>query len=842
MDDITFWNAPTMDDVRAGEDKKLFTHVSLFAGLGGSSTGMRLAGAHTLGISEFIDYRNEIYSRNYPHCPVWNEDIRTLSGEEILKRIGLKKGQLDLLDGSPPCYVPDTMIKTREGYKKIQDILVGDLVLTHKQRFMPVNIAMKKKYAGKMITITSRGGQPITCTPEHPIYIRRMTDDGTLNDPKWIDAQFVTKLDYVGIGVDDIESLPNYSGIEYKTGFNRTTRIFENISYQKTLPLESENFWWIVGRYIGDGWVRYNERFASNKVLSPKKNRASVKICCDKTDGGKELKEITEHYDAIGFKYTVTEHRTVYRVNVGSREFCKWILQFGRGAGNKHLTKDVFDLPKNLMESFIEGYLSADGNVRPNNNYAFSSISKELVYGISYCIMKSKGVIVGKMMTRVPKAEKHIIEGREVNSRTSYGAIILSSSAPNKTKWIKDGNIYWVNVLDVTNSNYDGYVYNMSVEEDESYTANHFITHNCSDFSTNNMGKRESHWGHEKKYSNTTQRVDDLFYEFARVLKEVQPKVFVAENVKGLTTGNAKTILGDRSKSLQSLLDIEEEENTSDVFKFNGKDETIVQTLRDCGYKVSFQILNCAEYGIPQIRERLIFIGIRNDLPYLPSFPKPTTSKNRIIGKDAVGNFLFNGGNVLLNPETMTYDYVKKYFPPHTTKLEVLNTMRKNGFGTYAHRYHRDNWDKVFYTVVAQDGNNVIHSIVDRYWSVCEVKKIQSFPDDFIDGLPPFKRIKVSANQLLDPDFVKTLDYMWKDQGHQSGDIRKIIELARWKWDDVKDQKIFDLDLKTEYDTSVKYLHSSRSWENIGRAVPPLLYKAVGEHVYNNVLKYVKDK
>lgn len=466
MDDITFWNAPTMDDVRAGEDKKLFTHVSLFAGLGGSSTGMRLAGAHTLGISEFIDYRNEIYSRNYPHCPVWNEDIRTLSGEEILKRIGLKKGQLDLLDGSPP----------------------------------------------------------------------------------------------------------------------------------------------------------------------------------------------------------------------------------------------------------------------------------------------------------------------------------------------------------------------------------------CSDFSTNNMGKRESHWGHEKKYSNTTQRVDDLFYEFARVLKEVQPKVFVAENVKGLTTGNAKTILGDRSKSLQSLLDIEEEENTSDVFKFNGKDETIVQTLRDCGYKVSFQILNCAEYGIPQIRERLIFIGIRNDLPYLPSFPKPTTSKNRIIGKDAVGNFLFNGGNVLLNPETMTYDYVKKYFPPHTTKLEVLNTMRKNGFGTYAHRYHRDNWDKVFYTVVAQDGNNVIHSIVDRYWSVCEVKKIQSFPDDFIDGLPPFKRIKVSANQLLDPDFVKTLDYMWKDQGHQSGDIRKIIELARWKWDDVKDQKIFDLDLKTEYDTSVKYLHSSRSWENIGRAVPPLLYKAVGEHVYNNVLKYVKDK
>jgi len=638
MDDITFWNAPTMDDVRAGEDKKLFTHVSLFAGLGGSSTGMRLAGAHTLGISEFIDYRNEIYSRNYPHCPVWNEDIRTLSGEEILKRIGLKKGELDLLDGSPPCLVGSTKILVRknngpEYFDTIENIVKYDFTelyeakgfsgTTNKEWFRITNGGLTKKNANVIEMTFAKNGNidpiTITCTPDHP-------------------------LQYEGDHVPD----PSFMmGLVY--------------------------------------------------------NNNKIGIC-----------------DCVN-----------------------------------HLN-----------------YLNASQWKR-----------NMLIKGIS-------------------------------------------------------GNYFFVSYKEVPNED----VYDITVDESHNFYANGFLVHNCSDFSTNNMGKRESHWGHEKKYSNTTQRVDDLFYEFARVLKEVQPKVFVAENVKGLTTGNAKTILGDRSKSLQSLLDIEEEENTSDVFKFNGKDETIVQTLRDCGYKVSFQILNCAEYGIPQIRERLIFIGIRNDLPYLPSFPKPTTAKNRIIGKDAVGNFLFNGGNVLLNPETMTYDYVKKYFPPHTTKLEVLNTMRKNGFGTYAHRYHRDNWDKVFYTVVAQDGNNVIHSIVDRYWSVCEVKKIQSFPDDFIDGLPPFKRIKVSANQLLDPDFVKTLDYMWKDQGHQSGDIRKIIELARWKWDDVKDQKIFDLDLKTEYDTSVKYLHSSRSWENIGRAVPPLLYKAVGEHVYNNVLKYVKDK
>lgn len=832
MDDITFWNAPTMDDVRAGEDKKLFTHVSLFAGLGGSSTGMRLAGAHTLGISEFIDYRNEIYSRNYPHCPVWNEDIRTLSGEEILKRIGLKKGQLDLLDGSPPCFIAGTMIKTIDGFKAIESIQEGDYVLTHKNRYMPVIKHMSKKYVGKMYSFDIRGGETIVCTPEHPFYIKRNKD----SEPEWIEAKDIISTDYMAMSIDNISEIPMYNGIEYVDGYNKTTKKFTISEFVNTLPLESEDFWWIVGRYLGDGWVRYFEEYASEKTRS--KNRYSVKICCDKTDCGIGLNEIKKRYDRLGFKYTIYEARTTYKISVGSKEFCKWILRFGRGAANKHLTKDVYNLPKNLMKSFVDGYISADGNIRPTFK-RYGSISKELMYGINYCVAKCYNILPRKISKRIPKKNTHVIEGRTVNVSVSYG-----SGFPNDqtNQYFIENDKFWFRPKKITIVESDCDVYNMSVSEDETYTANMITVHNCSDFSTNNMGKRESHWGHEKKYSNTTQRVDDLFYEFARVLKEVQPKVFVAENVKGLTTGNAKTILGDRSKSLQSLLDIEEEENTSDVFKFNGKDETIVQTLRDCGYKVSFQILNCAEYGIPQIRERLIFIGIRNDLPYLPSFPKPTTAKNRIIGKDAVGNFLFNGGNVLLNPETMTYDYVKKYFPPHTTKLEVLNTMRKNGFGTYAHRYHRDNWDKVFYTVVAQDGNNVIHSIVDRYWSVCEVKKIQSFPDDFIDGLPPFKRIKVSANQLLDPDFVKTLDYMWKDQGHQSGDIRKIIELARWKWDDVKDQKIFDLDLKTEYDTSVKYLHSSRSWENIGRAVPPLLYKAVGEHVYNNVLKYVKDK
>mgnify|MGYP001574675576 CR=1 FL=1 len=63
----------------------------------------------------------------------------------------------------------------------------------------------------------------------------------------------------------------------------------------------------------------------------------------------------------------------------------------------------------------------------------------------------------------------------------------------------------------------------------------------CASFST--AGKREKGWGKEKAYSDTTQRADDLFFEYARLLKGMQPRMFVAENVSGLVKGKAKGLL-----------------------------------------------------------------------------------------------------------------------------------------------------------------------------------------------------------------------------------------------------------------------------------------------------------
>lgn len=114
----------------------------------------------------------------------------------------------------------------------------------------------------------------------------------------------------------------------------------------------------------------------------------------------------------------------------------------------------------------------------------------------------------------------------------------------------------------------------------------------CASFST--AGKREAGWGKVKTYSDTKQRTDDLFFEYARLVKGVQPKVFVAENVSGLVKGTAK-----------------------------GYFLEILAALKECGYCVKAKLLDAQWLGVPQMRQRIIFIGVRNDLKVEPAFPQP---------------------------------------------------------------------------------------------------------------------------------------------------------------------------------------------------------------------------
>lgn len=118
----------------------------------------------------------------------------------------------------------------------------------------------------------------------------------------------------------------------------------------------------------------------------------------------------------------------------------------------------------------------------------------------------------------------------------------------------------------------------------------------CASFSA--AGNREKAWGQTKKYSDKEQRTDDLFFEWTRLLEGLRPKALLAENVPGLLMGGA-------------------------VEEYCWK---ITKLLQELGYHVTAKILQAQWYGAPQIRERLIFMGLRKDLYEQAPYPPPATT------------------------------------------------------------------------------------------------------------------------------------------------------------------------------------------------------------------------
>ena len=111
----------TVADVKQRSSEELFSVISCFAGGGGSSTGYRLAGGKILLINEFVKEAIASYSQNYPDTPVLVDDIKKYSGQDFLEMAGIGSGELDILDGSPPCSAFSVNGKGAKGWLGYQE-------------------------------------------------------------------------------------------------------------------------------------------------------------------------------------------------------------------------------------------------------------------------------------------------------------------------------------------------------------------------------------------------------------------------------------------------------------------------------------------------------------------------------------------------------------------------------------------------------------------------------------------------------------------------------------------------------------------------------------------------
>ena len=436
-----------------------------------------------------------------------------------------KLDKIDLLIGGSPCVAAGTKVLTMDGYKTIEDIVVGDMVLTHKNRFMPV-----LRVGGKVettFTLKAQGFVDVVCTKNHPFYARRKMfeyykqSNGRnsrrmfLGDPEWVEA---------GDLKDDYYVCSNIQNGKCENKLNIT---------------DDEAY--IIGRYIADGHTRKDLRYDYKKNGNKGHNGSRswqliLSIGNHKVDAFCSNIKNT-HYSC--YKHGDSVHRIVFsnkRLVDIVEKLC------GIGSVNKQFGEPIINLPNELLAIVLKGFLDGDGYF-DGKNWNITTTSPILAMSISRVVSKLYGRHSNISFQKTNEYGK--IMGRVVHLNDQY-VIIFSENKVEKEKPKVIEDKIWSGVKSFKQNKIQK-VYNIEVEEDNSYTANNFVVHNCTNFSF--AGKRNGMSTTTNEEIYTLDRYLELkkggfqfegesflFWEYMRILNDIRkynPNVkFLLENVE----------------------------------------------------------------------------------------------------------------------------------------------------------------------------------------------------------------------------------------------------------------------------------------------------------------------
>lgn len=230
-----------------------------------------------------------------------------------------------------------------------------------------------------------------------------------------------------------------------------------------------------------------------------------------------------------------------------------------------------------------------------------------------------------------------------------------------------------------------------------------------------------------------------LFKEYVRIVNEIRPQFFVMENVSGILSMEGGKVL-----------------------------ENILSSFQEIGYKLEYRLLNAAEYGVPQQRERIIFIGTRTNKKI--RYPKKTHSLTGEAGYekaltlwDAIGDLpqsdteeitkytkkpqnkyqekIRNGATELVNHKPPTHNEkaknMMKYIPTGKSAWDVQDIIPKEFMPTsgYGNTYARLNPNEPGMTITRNfaciSSSRCIHPYLNRGLTAREAARIQSYPDNY---------------------------------------------------------------------------------------------------------------
>lgn len=375
------------------------------------------------------------------------------------------------------CFPPETRISTINDfidYKEIKDVVVGDKVVTHTGETRSVITKFEREYSGKLLNLKGFGFN-INVTPNHRLLaIRTEKCDVPHNKLKcfkgekgcrpsctkkhankfeWVEARNLGKYDYL--------VFPN-----------------KNFTEQNWL---SEDEAYLYGFYLGDGNVCYGPT-KGKKV--PKYIQFSINI---KDEIGQQ--KVYTACSSFGTPSVYYQPQAgVCRIHISvtklRQEFLQLLIRSGKSL-DKKIDSRIFDLSFDNKRCFLRGLLESDGDVVKKHTARFRSCSYNLAFGTSLLLSSMKITSALKQYSRKVTFKGHskVYDSMMYDvylSRKSVDMVYLNKGSGYVPNLIKeyDGKLISP-ITTITEKSYNGKVYNLEVETDNSYIAGGVVAHNC---------------------------------------------------------------------------------------------------------------------------------------------------------------------------------------------------------------------------------------------------------------------------------------------------------------------------------------------------------------------------
>jgi predicted phage terminase large subunit-like protein len=441
----------------------------------------------------------------FAHGRVWTPESKVTPGhprpwaEKVISQLCcyVGEGSLahdDLLD---TCVTAETCILTPTGPRAISTIQVGDLVLTHKGRWRPVTKTMQR-ISPHVYRFKAKTLDEISITGNHPAWVSSIRyQDAAYREAgephfkpiaeirprsmyilnrngKGVQCPMSSKHDAimlpryvpeaVRVSIDVLQFCPRpdlqVSDSVVRLEHSRAKEVFRHI------PLTSETGF-VFGLFMAEGCV--TSRRGVKNSINWACDEAAIKTCARVLKGQFGVRDVL-----------ISNEDTHWRANVGSVPLAAVFETLGYLAENKAVPGWVYDAPEDFVRGFIEGYAHGDGHVtKSTQTTSITSTSWVALWGVRVLLTRL-GISAYINLSKSAGV-------RTINGKTSQclDAWVLSYQATPRYAgtacWRPEGAAYWVEKNERVEGGFRGFdVYNLSVEEDESYVTTGGTVHNCT--------------------------------------------------------------------------------------------------------------------------------------------------------------------------------------------------------------------------------------------------------------------------------------------------------------------------------------------------------------------------